>query len=115
MGWYGFAYNQNGDMVTRETMTRSEKIWFTKASKLVTKNTGSVDGMLQDGSLGCSACGRQVSEILDHPMYNNEEIFSDVITGRMKGIELDGDWASQSAIMFLKGCVKFGYSFRNAW
>lgn len=118
MGWDGYAYRQDGSLVTRDTMTRSEKIFFTKASKFVVEESDTVDFMLKDGSLDCSACGEEIAAIIGVPITNMELISADLIKEKIKDLKLDCDsyyWARLSAIMFLRGCAKFGFNFQNQW
>ncbi|MCK9154526.1 MAG: hypothetical protein M0P12_00280 [Paludibacteraceae bacterium] len=122
MGYDAIAYrvkrNGNlGDCVSRETMTRAEKNWFTRASNKVQKICGSVDFGLDKGYLECRICGVLMNRWLGTDINDTE---TPITTERIKHNpicleNLETDWERHSVKMFLEGCQKFGYAVKNVW
>lgn len=110
MGWDGYANN-----------TRGHKAKFKAAAKKVQDKCGTVDGLLQEGALDCSACAFALEAATgqsawDQDGWSAKKVKQLAAEARWPGeVEPDQCWAVESAKAFLNLCADIGTGIHFSW
>lgn len=107
MGWDGYANNIHG-----------HKAKFKEASEIVAVKCGSVDGLLADGGLDCSACASALEMATGQNAWDEDGWSAKKVKRLAESAiwpeEVDADmcWAVESAKAFLSLCAQIGTGIR---
>ncbi len=112
MGWDMFAEGPRGGR-----LRPSDLAAFRAASDDVAKRAGTVDGLLRDGALDCSACAFALEEATGQNAWDDWS--SNAVGYRQRTAvwsNVDQEpWARESAKAFLNTCAALGLSARASY
>ncbi len=105
-----------------ETMIIDVKL-FERASDRVQEQTGSADGYLAKGGLGCSICGRIIGEAVGISPWSEDDWSAEMVRNYFESatwpeisyFNMDIWWAIESSKAFMETCVELKSGIKFSW